>query len=88
VLLLLVLASSQQGKDRLTKLLPEYDAGKTKYPMQKEANLIKQKYMTQETAAQNIENPLKSSIENQKILELKRKAMHGQSTGPCKTVSR
>jgi hypothetical protein len=29
--------------------------------------------MTQETAAQNIKNLLKSSIENQKIEELKRK---------------
>jgi hypothetical protein len=26
----------------------EYDTGKTKYSLQKEANLIKQKYMTQE----------------------------------------
>ena len=44
--------------------------------------------MTQETAFQNIKNLLKSSIENQKTEELKRKAMHGQSTGPCKTISR
>ena len=79
---------SQQGKEWLTRLAPEYDAGKTKYPLQKEANLTKQKYMTQETAAQNIKNKLKSSTENQKIEELKRKAMCGQSTGPCKTISR
>jgi hypothetical protein len=45
-------ATSQQGKERLTRLVPEYDAGKTKYPVQKEAKLIKQKYITQETAAQ------------------------------------
>jgi hypothetical protein len=30
----------------------------------KKATLIKQKYMTQETAAQNIKNQFKSSIEN------------------------
>jgi hypothetical protein len=29
----------------------EYDAAKNKYSVQNEANLIKQKYMTQETAA-------------------------------------
>jgi hypothetical protein len=34
----------------------EYDAGKTKYSLQKEANLIKQKYMTQGTALQNTKN--------------------------------
>jgi hypothetical protein len=34
--------------------------------------------MTQETAAQNIKNQLKSSTENEKIEELKRKPMHGQ----------
>ena len=44
----------------------------------KEANLIKQKYTIQETAAQNIKNQLKSSIENEKVEELKRKPMHGQ----------
>jgi len=70
------------------KGLPEYDAGRTKYPLQKEANLTTQKYTIQETAAQNIKNRLKSSIENQRIEELKRKAMRGQSTGPCKTISR
>jgi len=52
----------KQGKDRLTKLVQEYDAGKTKYSLQKEAHLIKEKYMTQETAAQNIKNQLKSTI--------------------------
>jgi hypothetical protein len=34
--------------------------------------------MTQETAGQNIKNQLKSSMENKKIEELKRKPMHGQ----------
>jgi len=34
--------------------------------------------MTQETAAQNIKNQLKSSIANEKIEELKRKPMHRQ----------
>jgi len=40
-------------KDWPIRLVQEYDNGKTKYSLQKEANLIKQKYMTQETAAQN-----------------------------------
>jgi len=34
--------------------------------------------MTQETAAQNIKNQLKSSMENKKIEVIKRKPMHGQ----------
>jgi hypothetical protein len=34
--------------------------------------------MTQETAAQNIKNQLKSTIENEKIEALERKPMHGQ----------
>jgi hypothetical protein len=34
------------------------DTGKTKYSLQKEANIRKQKYQTQETAAQNIKNQL------------------------------
>ena len=29
----------KQGKDRLTRLVEEYDAGKAKYSVQKEANL-------------------------------------------------
>jgi len=36
----------------------DYDAGKTKYSLQKEANLTKQEYITQETAAQNTKNQL------------------------------
>jgi hypothetical protein len=36
----------------------------------------RQKYMIQETAAQNIKNQLKSRIENKKIEELKGKPMH------------
>jgi hypothetical protein len=43
--------------------------GKTN-TLQNEANLIKQKYRTQETAAQTIKNKLKSSTENEKIEEL------------------
>lgn len=31
----------KQGKDRHTRLVPEYDAGKPKYSLLKEANLIK-----------------------------------------------
>jgi hypothetical protein len=34
--------------------------------------------VTQETAAQNIKKQLKSSIENEKMEELKRKPIHGQ----------
>jgi hypothetical protein len=34
--------------------------------------------MTQETAAQNIKNLLKSSIENEKIEELERRPIKGQ----------
>jgi len=37
-----------------TRLVQEYDAGYPKYSLQKEANLIKQKYVTQETAALRI----------------------------------
>jgi len=55
------------------------DASKTKYSLKKkEANLIKQNHLAQETAAQNITNQLKSSTENEKTEELKRKPMHGQ----------
>jgi len=34
----------KQGRNKLTRLVQEYDAGKTKYSLQKEDNLIKQKY--------------------------------------------
>ena len=68
----------KQGKDKLTRLVQEYDAGKTTYSLQKETKLIKQKYMSQETAAQNIKNQLKSTIENEKIEALERKPMDGQ----------
>jgi len=51
----------------------EYDAGKTKHSLQKDANLIKQKYMTQETAEQNTNNQLKSSNKKEKTEELKSK---------------
>jgi hypothetical protein len=45
--------------------------------LQKEANLIKQKYIKPEIAALNIKNQLKSSIENEKIEELKSEPMQG-----------
>jgi len=45
--------------------------------VQNEANLIKQKYIKPETAAVNIKNQLKSSIENEKIEELKSQPMQG-----------
>jgi hypothetical protein len=51
-------------------------AGKPR-TVQEEINLIKQKYMIQETAVQNIKNKLKSCAENKKT-ELKSRLMHGQ----------
>jgi hypothetical protein len=39
-----------------------YDAGKTKYSLQKQVNLIKEKYIIQETATQNNKNKLKPII--------------------------
>jgi len=63
----------KRGKYRLAGLVLGCDIGETKYSIQKEANLIIQKYMTQETAARNIKNQYKSSTENQEIEELKRK---------------
>ena len=68
----------KEGKDMHTILIPEYDAGKDRYSLLKETNLIKHKYMIKETAAQNIKNLLQSSIENEKIEELKSQSMHGQ----------
>ena len=41
----------KEGKDRLTRLVQENYARKTKYCLQKEANLVMQNYMTQDTAA-------------------------------------
>jgi hypothetical protein len=55
----------------------EYDGGKAKYSLQKEANRTKQN-MTQETTAQNIKNQLKSSIEKEEMEEIKRKLINGQ----------
>jgi hypothetical protein len=40
--------------------------------------------MTQETAAQDIKNRLKSSIANEMVKKFKRKEMHGQFTGTLK----
>jgi len=56
----------------------EFDARKTKYSVQKEANLIKQKCMIQETADTNIEDQLKFSIEHETVEELTRKPVHGK----------
>jgi hypothetical protein len=44
----------------------------------KRANLTKQKYMKNETAAQNIKKQLKTSTHNEKAEELKTKPTHGQ----------
>jgi len=69
----------KQGKDRLTRSVPEYAAGKAKYSLPKESNLIKQKYMRRETAAHNTKNQIRTSTENGKIEGLKLKPIHGQS---------
>ena len=60
------------------RLVQEYDARKTKYSLQKEANLIKQRCMIQETAATNIKDQLQSGIENMIVEELTRKLVHGK----------
>jgi hypothetical protein len=62
----------------------KYDAGKAKYSLEKDSNLIKQKYMTQETAAQKIKNQLKTSTENDKIKKLKENHCLDNSTGTLK----
>ena len=66
-----------QGKTTLTILVQEYYTRKAKYSLQKEANLIKQKYMKQESATQNINNHLKASTANEKKEEIKNKPKHG-----------
>jgi hypothetical protein len=63
----------------------EYDARKTKHSLAKDANLIKQKYMTQETAEQNTNNQLKSSNEKEKKEERKSQPRRGQF---CKDLER
>jgi hypothetical protein len=67
----------EQGNNSFIRLVQEYDASKAKYFLQKEANVVKQKYMTQETAVKNIKNQLQSSTENEKTEELKSKPMNG-----------
>jgi hypothetical protein len=44
----------KQEEDGLARLVQEYNAGKAECSLQKVANLIKQKYMIQKTAAQDI----------------------------------
>ena len=56
----------KRGKVMFTALVQEYEAMKAIYFLQKEANLLKWKYIRQETAAQNIKNHFKSSTENKK----------------------
>jgi hypothetical protein len=55
-----------------------YETGKSKYSLQNKANLRKQKYMTQKLLPKISRINLKSSPENKKIQELKRKPIHGQ----------
>jgi hypothetical protein len=68
----------KQCKDRLTRLVQEFDARKTKYSVQTEANLIKQKCMIQETADTNIKDQLEFSIENEMVEQLLRKPVRGK----------
>ena len=67
-----------QSNDRIGRIVQGYDAGKPEYSLQKEANLIKPKYMTRESVVQNIKNHLKPSTEKEKTEKLKMKPMHGQ----------
>jgi hypothetical protein len=83
-MLLLLVSASTAGKGRLTRLVQEYDVRKTKYPLQKYANLIKQKYMIQEAATQNIENQLKSSTKNERMERHKRNPLPDNSTETVK----
>jgi hypothetical protein len=71
----------KQGKDRLTRLVQEFDASKTKYSLQTEADLIKQICMVKETADTNIKDELKFSIENETVEQLMRKPVHGKFYG-------
>jgi hypothetical protein len=68
----------KQAEERLTRLVQKYDAGKAKCSLEKDSNLIKQKYMTQKTAAQKIKNRLKSRNEKKQDRRNQRKPMHGQ----------
>ena len=74
----------KQANDWLTRLVQKYDDGKTKCSLEKDSNLLKQKHMTQETAANKIKNQLKSSNENDKIEELKGKQYMDNCTGTLK----
>jgi cell division protein FtsL len=73
-----------QGKTRLTPLVQEYYTRKAKYSLQKEANLLKPKYMKQEEATQNIKNQLKSRTEKEKIEEIKNEQSMDNSTRTLK----
>jgi hypothetical protein len=66
-----------QGKTRLTILVHKNITPGKPNSLQKEANLIKQKYMKKEAATQNIKNQPKSSTANEKKEEIKNKPMHG-----------
>ena len=63
-----------------TRFEQEYEAGKTKHSLQKEANLIKQKYMTQETAVQNYKIHFKSSNKKENTEESRVKQCLDNST--------
>ena len=76
LLLLVIVNTSSKAKIGLPDLCKNMTLGEPN-TLQK-TTLIKQKYMKRETAAQNIKNWHKSSIENEKTEELKSRLMHGQ----------
>jgi len=78
VLLLLVLAGTlSKVKIGLPDWCKNLRPGKQN-TLQKEANLIKQKCMIQETADTNVKDELKFGIENEMVEQLMRKPVHGK----------
>ena len=71
----------KKGRVGLTRLEQWYDADKTKYSVQEQANLIKQKYTTPATAAQNIKNYFKYITENEMTEQFKTNQWVDSSTG-------
>jgi len=57
----------KQDEDRLAKLVQEYDAGKADCSLQKEANLIKQKYMIQKSCYISRNNRSVNFVHNEKL---------------------
>jgi hypothetical protein len=60
----------------------EYDARKAKCSLPKEANLIQQKYMTQETAAQNVNINLSPALKTRRQKDSRANQCMDNSPGP------